>query len=295
MTTQYDVVRETPTGASYERITFGRINVRGAEPLGERAYARYRFLTQLFEERLEKGQLTSVVADRDENPDDPWYLTILRLADLSDGDYGWLAGRFLLLTFRRRSDDDEGPIIAIDTQDRWFALSPPERMSVGDARSDTESLVRAVVGEWGQSSEFASLYDLDFVSSGSRVTEWLAAHHVVSELTLWIKRTNPGVDLTEHRKLLAAYNADEEERTLRATKRSSLEIDDELIESISPDLANGHVQVRARGESAEGDAEEIDTREMPDEERIAPTGRAALSTLAVRVLVALLSRRDSAP
>lgn len=294
MTTQYDVVRETPTGASYERIAFGRINVRGAEPLGERAHARYRFLIRLFEERLEAGRLAEVVADRAGDPDDPWYLSIFRLADLPDGDYGWLADRFQLLTFRRRSDDDEGPIIAIDTHDRWFALSPPERMSVGDARSEAEALLRAVVGQWGQSSEFADLYDLDFVSSGARVTDWLAAHQVISELTLWIKRTNPGVDLTEHRKLLAAYNADEEERTLRATKRSSLEIDDELIESISPDLANGHVQVRARGETKDGDVEEIDTREMPDEERLA-TGRAALATLAVRVLAALLSRLDSAP
>ncbi|MYW96072.1 hypothetical protein G3I59_37080 [Amycolatopsis rubida] len=294
MTTQYDVVQETPTGASYERIAFGRINVRGAEPLGERAYSRYLFLIRLFEERLEKGQLASVVADDAGNPDDPWYLSIFRLSDLPDGDYGWLADRFQLLTFRRSSDDDEGPIIAIDTRNRWFALSPPERMSVGDARAEAEAVVRAVVGQWGQSREFAGLYDLDFVSSGTRVTEWLAAHRVISELTLWIKRTNPGVDLTEHRKLLAAYNADEEERTLRATKRSSLEIDDELIESISPDLANGHVQVRARGETEDGDAEEIDTREMPDEERLT-TGRAALATLVVRVLAALISRLDSAP
>lgn len=277
---------DTPIAASYERIAFGRINVRATEPLGDAAYSRFQYLVDLFTRRIDAGRYTAIVES-----EDPWYVTLFTADELPG--VADLGNRFLLITFRHASDDADGPVFALDTENRWFAICPPEWVPLHEARADTEKLLRAIVTQWGAFEDQAAEYDLDYVTSSDPLRDWLRLHPVVTELTLWIAHTNPGVpgftavELDRQREHMRDLTADEAEITYRATRGGDLADVPAALTDLDDNLRCGHVQVRLVGRREDGEVDAIDSRDGLAQARVEPY-HDTLSELAGRVVQTLV-------
>ena len=281
---------DAPVSASYERAAFGRVNVRSSAPLGAAAHARFRYLVRLFDERLAEGRRREVV--RSDDPRTPWFVTLFDVRDMGDGDFVGLADRFLLLTFRRESDGDEGTVLALDKTSRWFAICPPESTSLHDARIRAQALMRSIVGQWGQSRQRANEYDLDYVTSADQLRAWLLLHPSVTDVTIWIAHTNPGTiyseaDMERQREVMRGLGADLTEITYRTTRGGSLDDLHTVIDAIEPSLLSGSAQTRIRAVRDDGDVEETNTRNGLEQARLQPYN-ASLLLLVVRVLQTLV-------
>lgn len=254
----------SPTAASFERIAFGRVNVRASEPLGDRARSRFLYLVELFTERIVAGRLAGSVASDD--PDNSWFVSLISPSELPNREPAASDDRFLLFTFRRASEDD-GPIFVLDTQERWFAICPPEWTPLSDARTDTQTFLRAIITQWGQYSDQATEYDLDYVTSGDPLREWLRFHPTVTDLTIWISHTNPGrprltgAEMDRQREQMRELSADQVVLRYQATRGGGLNGVPDVVNALESNMRQSHVQMGLTGRRADGELDAVSSRD----------------------------------
>jgi hypothetical protein len=269
---------------SFERVIFGRVNVRSAPEQipngGEYFMKLVDFLTE---------QRSPWIWDESRPfSGDAWLVSMG-----AEGTGGYASSDFVLPgTLRRASHPAEVVLFALDRENRYLAFTAEEPMSVpavaGSMHLAFQAIGRRFLGAPGWVS-----FDVDLVCSRTKIFEWLQKHPDVWEMTLWIRHTNPGIPFAEVREELIRLKGQQEKRTITAPEGGALELDVETVSTIGAETEQGHADVRLRA-GPRTNVVQFHSRDVTDQERL-PEAMSELGRAAGHVIDALRRWRVQHP
>ena len=200
------------------RVVFARINRRQPrqDVLSMRAFAED--MRDLAASRLTRHQIKSTA----ERPGRTWSAADMTLdpsGDFMTGVLGYSTQEqhvefdndaWSWVKAQPRDSDAATPStvapFAVDLRnhERWVGFIPAPRVQASSFCSGLEMVLNEAVSALGLMPE---AWEVDLVTSRSRVDEWLRAHPRVYLLTRTVKFTNPGLDLDNDRSQMRALHA----------------------------------------------------------------------------------------
>src|SRR4029453_4564778 len=102
---------------------------------------------------------------------------------------------------------------ALERENRQLAFTASGRPPARELAQRTQAVFQTIGPRIAGAPDDVS-FDVDLVCSTSRLREWLETHPDVREMTFWVRHSNPGLDLTDTRKLLRRIKARMEQRTI---------------------------------------------------------------------------------
>lgn len=137
---------------------------------------------------------------------------------------------------------------AVDLREhqRWIGFATTSRLQPPTFRTGFESVLNEAVSALGL---VPVNWEVDLVTSGSRVLEWLKQNPKVHLLRRTLKFTNPGKNLDDDRQQMRALAANRKTEEFKAAYGKSLNIESEEFEDKLHGTETGdlHVVMEARG------------------------------------------------
>lgn len=129
---------------------------------------------------------------------------------------------------------------------RWVGFATTHRLPAQSFRTGLEMVLNEAVAAAGL---IPIDWEVDLVTSTSRVQEWLRENPRVHRLVRTLKFSNPGKDIDEDRRLMRALHANRKTEEFKAAPRKTLNIDSEQFQNKLAGTETGdlHVIMEARG------------------------------------------------
>lgn len=137
---------------------------------------------------------------------------------------------------------------AVDLREhqRWIGFATTARLQPQTFRTGFESVLNEAVSALGL---VPVNWEVDLVTSGSRIVEWLKQNPKVHMLRRTLKFTNPGKNLDEDRQQMRALAANRKTEVFKAARGKTLNVEsDEFRDKLyGTDTGDLHVVMEARG------------------------------------------------
>jgi hypothetical protein len=219
-------------------VAFARINRRMAPSLVHRPF-REVMMTMMASHNMEadRGGHTWIAADLEVTHDDLLvgiigYTTAAVMTHFDPTEWSWLKGT---QTVEEGADISTLAPFALDLDERrrWVAFAPTGRLNErtfpgGFQAVLNEALIRQ--------DEVFSDWEVDMVSSGIALRDWVSRHPDVVEMKLTLRLSNPGRDLSADRLAMRNMGSAKLEKRFFPQRNQSLAVGEEL-DALAEDMA----------------------------------------------------------
>ena len=136
--------------------------------------------------------------------------------------------------------------VDLRTGQRWVAFATTQRLQPQSFRTGLEMVLNEAVAAM---KLIPVDWEVDLVTSTSRINEWLTANPRVHKLVRTLKFSNPGRDIDDDRQQMRALAANRKTEEFKAARGKSLNIDSPEFQNKLEGTATGdlHVVMEARG------------------------------------------------
>lgn len=195
--------------------------------------------------RAERSGNTWIAADLELTDDDLLvgvigYETVEVFTNFNEEEWSWLKGP------QRTEEGASGATLspfAVDLHEdrRWVCFGPSGRLN----RVSFPGGFQAVMNEaLRQQNEGFSDWEVDIVSSGTALREWVSEHHEITRLVLTIRRPNPGRDLSEDLQRMARLRARTKTEEYSPEWGGTLDLPHGELDDLTADMAKTNVDVK---------------------------------------------------
>lgn len=264
MTAYLEPALDVHTGASYQNIFFGKVNVRSIEGLGDESHPLFLAVMETIDDIFHDGA-HELRGNSSADADVTWFASTVLQWDLQDVDLD-LENESLVLLTVRRSTDDHDIFVAIDRRDRWLAVVPPNVQSPARATSEVQLFLRAVLDMTPVGFPEDASFDVDLVCSTETMQAWLDDHPSITRMDISIRPSNPSKHaLTRDQEEMKKLKASRLSKSFRSPESVGLDVDREYVEELGKLTGHGHADTTfIAGEQP--DAPVFDSTQSPDRE-----------------------------
>jgi len=242
----------------FTQVVFGRVNIRSPTipPLAASPY--FSMLVQTFEQQ----HALWVWDESRPYSGEAWLIEISKAPP--DQLTGWPAAPPIVGAVRHTAHPSAVIAFALDRQDRQLVFTSSEALPKHELARRLRSVFPTVARRIGGVPEDISL-DVDLVCSSNRLREWLETHRDVRETTLWIRRSNPGLDLRREQERIIGIVAERGQLTLTAFPHRPLQLNADIVSEIGAEIEKGDADVLLKVGPPPHTAQ-FDSRETSDDE-----------------------------
>jgi hypothetical protein len=169
------------------------------------------------------------------------YSTSTVRTEFDDTEWSWLKGTKTIVT--GADDRTLAPFaVDLDSHRRWVTFAPVGYVNEQSFAAGFQAVLNEALR---RQDEGFSDWEVDMVSSGIALREWVETHPDVIEMKLTLRMSNPGRDLTSDRAQMRALGSARMEKTFYPARARELHVSEEL-EALEGELARTDTDVLLR-------------------------------------------------